>query len=184
MQFFNQWTDPTHTRIQTLEDLVQSNFGTITYTEAVRILEKADRKFEFPVQWGIDLQSEHERYLTEEYFKRPMMVTDYPKDIKAFYMRMNEDENTVRAVDVLVPQIGEIVGGSQREERLDVLVRRMEELGMNAEEIQWYLDIRRWGTVPHSGFGLGFERILMYMSGMSNIRDVIAFPRTPGNARF
>lgn len=184
MQFFNQWIDETHTRIQTLEDLVKSDFGTVTYTEAVQILEKADRKFEFPVKWGIDLQSEHERYLTEEYFKRPMMVTDYPKDIKAFYMRLNEDGKTVRAVDVLVPQIGEIVGGSQREERLDLLVARMDELGMKADEIQWYLDIRRWGTVPHSGFGLGFERILMYMSGMSNIRDVIAFPRTPGNARF
>jgi asparaginyl-tRNA synthetase len=184
MQFFNQWVDESHTRIQTLEDLVKSQFGIITYTEAIQILEKVDRKFDFPVQWGIDLQSEHERFLTEEYFKRPMMVTDYPKDIKSFYMRLSDDEKTVRAVDVLVPQVGEIVGGSQREERLDVIVRRMEELGMNAEEIQWYLDIRRWGTVPHSGFGLGFERILMYMSGMSNIRDVIAFPRTPGNARF
>ncbi|AZR72112.1 asparagine--tRNA ligase [Anoxybacter fermentans] len=184
MQFFNKWIDKTHTRIQTLEEIVNSDFGVITYTEAIEILKKADRKFEFPVEWGLDLQSEHERYLTEEYFKRPMMVIDYPKDIKAFYMRLNDDNKTVRAVDVLVPQVGEIVGGSQREERLDKLIQRMEELGMDIEGMQWYLDIRRWGSVPHSGFGLGFERILMYMSGISNIRDVIPFPRTPGNAKF
>lgn len=184
MEFFNKWIDPTHSRIQTLEDIINSEFGIITYTEAIQILEKADRKFEFPVKWGVDLQSEHERYLTEEYFKRPMMVIDYPKDIKAFYMRLNDDNRTVRAVDVLVPQIGEIVGGSQREERLDKLTQRMKELSMAPEELQWYLDIRRWGSIPHSGFGLGFARILMYMSGISNIRDVIPFPRTPGNAKF
>lgn len=184
LQFFNKWIDETHTRIEMLENIVNSNFGTVTYTEAVEILQKADKKFEYPVEWGIDLQSEHERYLTEEHFKCPMMVIDYPKEIKAFYMRMNEDGKTVRAVDVLVPGVGEIIGGSQREERLDVLEQRMEELGMERAEIEWYLDIRRWGTVPHSGFGLGFERILMYMSGLSNIRDVIAFPRTPGSAKF
>lgn len=184
MEFFDKWIDKTHTRIKTLEELANSEFGVVTYTEAIEILEKADRTFEFPVKWGCDLQSEHERYLTEEHFKKPMMVVDYPKDIKAFYMRVNEDNKTVRAVDVLVPQVGEIIGGSQREERLDVLMKRMEELDMDAEEIQWYLDIRRWGSVPHSGFGMGFERILMYMSGLSNIRDVIAFPRTPGNAKF
>ena len=184
MQFFNQWIDESHTRIQTLEDIVKSEFGVVTYTEAVKILENSGRNFDFPVKWGIDLQSEHERFLTEEYFKRPMMVVDYPKDIKAFYMRLNEDEKTVRAVDVLVPQVGEIVGGSQREERHDVLVKRMLEVGVKPEDMQWYLDIRKWGSVPHSGFGLGFERILMYMSGISNIRDVIGFPRTPGNAKF
>ncbi len=184
MEFFNKWVDQSHTRIQTMENIVKSEFGIVSYTEAIKILEKADRKFDFSVEWGIDLQSEHERYLTEDHFKRPMMVIDYPKDIKAFYMRMNEDGKTVRAVDVLVPQVGEIVGGSQREERLDVLIERMKELNMTTEEIEWYLDIRRWGSVPHSGFGMGFERMLMYMSGISNIRDVIPFPRTPGNAKF
>ncbi len=184
MEFFNKWVDKTHTRIQTLEDIINSEFGVVTYTEAIEILEKTDRKFDFPVKWGIDLQSEHERYLTEEHFKRPMMVTDYPKDIKAFYMRLNDDDKTVRAVDVLVPQIGEIIGGAQREERLDVLIQRMKDSDIEPEDMDWYVDIRRWGTIPHSGFGMGFERILMYMSGLSNIRDVIAFPRTPGNARF
>lgn len=182
MQFFNQWIDKG--RIKILEDIIDAEFGRITYTEAIEILEKADEKFEFPVKWGIDLQSEHERYLTEKYFKKPIMVTDYPKDIKAFYMRLNDDNKTVRAVDCLVPQVGEIVGGSQREERYDVLLARMKELGMDIENYQWFLDLRKYGSVPHAGFGLGFERILMYISGMSNIRDVIPFPRTPGNARF
>lgn len=182
MKFFNQWIDKG--RIKILEDIIKADFGRISYTEAIDILEKADVKFEYPVQWGIDLQSEHERYLTEKYFKKPIMVTDYPKDIKAFYMRLNDDNKTVRAVDCLVPQVGEIVGGSQREERYDVLLARMKEMGMDIDKYQWFLDLRKYGTVPHSGFGLGFERILMYISGMSNIRDVIPFPRTPGNARF
>lgn len=184
MEFFNKWIDNTHTRLDTLENIVKTEFGIVSYTEAIEILEKADDKFQFPVSWGVDLQSEHERYLTEKYFQRPMMVIDYPKKIKPFYMRLNDDQKTVRAVDVLVPQIGEIVGGSQREERLDVLLDRMKALEMDTSELQWYLDIRRWGSVPHSGFGLGFDRILMYMSGVSNIRDVISFPRTPGNAKF
>ncbi len=182
MTFFNKWIDKG--RIETLEKIVKADFGHITYTEAIEILEKAEVKFEFPVSWGIDLQSEHERYLTEKYFEKPIMVTDYPKEIKAFYMRLNDDNKTVGAVDCLVPQVGEIVGGSQREERLELLMKRMKEEGMNIDDYQWFLDIRKYGTVPHSGFGLGFERILMYISGMSNIRDVIPFPRTPGNARF
>lgn len=184
MEFFNKWIDQTHTRLKTLENIVNSKFGVITYTEAIEILEKADEKFQYPVSWGVDLQSEHERYLTEKCFQRPMMVIDYPKKIKPFYMRLNDDQKTVRAVDVLVPEIGEIIGGSQREERLDVLLNQMREMEMDTTDMQWYLDIRRWGSVPHSGFGLGFERILMYMSGVSNIRDVISFPRTPGNAKF
>ncbi len=182
MEFFNKWIDKG--RIKILEDIINAEFGRVTYTEAIEILEGADEKFEYPVEWGIDLQSEHERYLTEEYFKKPIMVTDYPKGIKAFYMKVNDDDKTVRAVDCLVPQIGEIIGGSQREERYDVLLDRMKEQNMNIEKYQWFLDLRKYGTVPHSGFGLGFERILMYISGMSNIRDVISFPRTPGNAKF
>ncbi|NLJ83561.1 MAG: asparagine--tRNA ligase [Halanaerobiaceae bacterium] len=182
MQFFNQWIDKG--RIKILEDIIEAEFGRITYTEAIEILEKADVDFEYPVKWGIDLQSEHERFLTEKYFKKPIMVTDYPKDIKAFYMRLNDDNKTVRAVDCLVPQVGEIVGGSQREERYDILLARMKEMEMDIKTYQWFLDLRKYGSVPHSGFGLGFERILMYISGMSNIRDVIPFPRTPGNARF
>ncbi len=182
MDFFNKWIDKG--RIKILEDIINAEFGRVTYTEAIEILEKADEEFEYPVEWGIDLQSEHERYLTEKHFKKPVMVTDYPKGIKAFYMRVNDDEKTVRAVDCLVPQVGEIIGGSQREERYDVLLDRMKEQDMNIEKYQWFLDLRKYGTVPHSGFGLGFERILMYISGMSNIRDVISFPRTPGNAKF
>jgi len=182
MEFFNQWIDKG--RIKILEGIINAEFGRVTYTEAIEILEEADEGFEYPVKWGIDLQSEHERYLTEKHFKKPIMVTDYPKNIKAFYMRVNDDKKTVRAVDCLVPQVGEIIGGSQREERYDVLFDRMKEQDMNIEKYQWFLDLRKYGTVPHSGFGLGFERILMYISGMGNIRDVISFPRTPGNAKF
>ncbi len=182
MEFFNKWID--QGRIKTLEGIINAEFGQISYSEAIAILEKAKQKFEFPISWGCDLQSEHERYLTEQYFKRPIMVTDYPKDIKAFYMRLNDDQKTVAAVDCLVPQVGEIIGGSQREERYDFLLNRMKEAGMDIDKYQWFLDIRKYGTVPHSGFGLGFERLLMYLSGMGNIRDVIPFPRTPGNARF
>ncbi|MCG8513055.1 MAG: asparagine--tRNA ligase [Halanaerobiales bacterium] len=182
MEFFNKWID--QGRIKTLEGIINAEFGQISYSEAIAILEKAKQKFEFPISWGCDLQSEHERYLTEQYFKRPIMVTDYPKDIKAFYMRLNDDQKTVAAVDCLVPQVGEIIGGSQREERYDLLLNRMKEAGMDIDKYQWFLDIRKYGTVPHSGFGLGFERLLMYLSGMGNIRDVIPFPRTPGNARF
>ncbi|MFW5992420.1 MAG: asparagine--tRNA ligase, partial [Halanaerobiaceae bacterium] len=182
MSFFNENIDPG--RLSTLEKIIDADFGEITFTDAIEILEKADEDFEFPVSWGVDLQTEHERYLTEKYFQKPIMVTDYPKEIKAFYMRVNDDQDTVAAVDCLVPQVGEIVGGSQREERYDILKRRMEEENMNFEKYDWFLDIRRYGTVPHSGFGLGFERILMYISGLENIRDVIPFPRTPKSARF
>ncbi|MCY7285384.1 MAG: asparagine--tRNA ligase, partial [Cyanobacteria bacterium CAN_BIN43] len=156
----------------------------ITYTEAIALLEKSDRTFEYPVSWGLDLQSEHERYLAEELFKKPVIVTDYPADIKAFYMRLNDDQRTVSAMDILAPKIGEIVGGSQREERLDMLERRMQERGIPQEELWWYMDLRRYGTVPHAGFGLGFERLVQFMTGMQNIRDVIPFPRFPLSAEF
>jgi asparaginyl-tRNA synthetase len=182
MNFFNKWIDKGRRDI--IENIIKADFGHVTYTEAVDILKKSGIDFEYPVSWGIDLQSEHERFLTEKYFKKPIMVTDYPKEIKAFYMRQNDDEKTVAAVDCLVPGVGEIIGGSQREERYDHLKSRMEELNMDIEKYQWFLEIRKYGTVPHSGFGLGFERLLMYLSGMQNIRDVIAFPRTPGNAKF
>ncbi|MFW6281146.1 MAG: asparagine--tRNA ligase, partial [Halanaerobium sp.] len=182
MNFFNKWIDKGRRDI--IENIIKADFGHLTYTDAVDILKKSGLDFEYPVSWGIDLQSEHERFLTEEYFKKPIMVTDYPKEIKAFYMRQNDDEKTVAAVDCLVPGVGEIIGGSQREERYDYLKSRMKELNMDLEKYQWFLDIRKYGTVPHSGFGLGFERLLMYLSGMQNIRDVIAFPRTPGNAKF
>jgi asparaginyl-tRNA synthetase len=182
MNFFNTWIEKK--RIETLETLVRTEFEIITYTEAVEILKKAKKKFEFPVDWGANLQAEHERYLCEEHLKAPVMVRDYPKDIKAFYMRVNDDDKTVAAVDVLVPQIGEIIGGSQREERLDILKKQVELFGVNEDTLWWYYDLRRFGSVPHSGFGLGFARVLMYMSGMSNIRDVIPFPRAPRNAKF
>jgi len=182
MDFFNQWID--EGRREMIEKIIEADFGRITYTKAIEILENSDQEFEFPVSWGIDLQSEHERYLTENHFKKPIMVYDYPKDIKAFYMRQNDDGKTVAAVDCLVPGVGEIIGGSQREERYDKLKTRMEELDMDIEKYEWFLDIRKYGSVPHSGFGLGFERLLMYLSGMQNIRDVISFPRTPGNAEF
>jgi asparaginyl-tRNA synthetase len=167
-----------------VEKFVDSSFERITYTDAIAALEKSGKKFEFPVKWGVDLQSEHERYLTEEYIKRPVVVMNYPKEIKAFYMRINDDEKTVAAMDVLAPGIGEIIGGSQREERLDVLDRRMDEMKLNKETYNWYRDLRRYGTVPHAGFGLGFERTIMYATGMQNVRDVIPFPRTPKHAEF
>ncbi len=170
--------------ISSLEDIILSNFEIITYTEAVDILKKSGEKFEYPVEWGTDLQSEHERYITEKKFNKPVVVTDYPKDIKAFYMKLNDDGKTVRAMDVLVPRIGEIIGGSEREYRYDVLVDRMKNSGLNPEEYWWYLDIRRFGSVPHAGFGLGFERTVQYITGMQNIRDVIPFPRTPKSADF
>ena len=167
-----------------LEGIVQSEFVRMDYAEAISILERAKEKFEFPVKWGIDLQSEHERYLTEKHAKKPVIVMNYPKDIKAFYMRVNDDGRTVAAMDVLAPGIGEIIGGSQREERLEVLDARMTERGIDKEHYAWYRDLRRYGSVPHAGFGLGFERTLAYVTGLSNVRDAIPFPRTPGNARY
>jgi asparaginyl-tRNA synthetase len=167
-----------------LEKFVASSFERMDYTDAIKLLENAKKKFEFPVKWGMDLQSEHERWLTEERVGRPVVVMNYPKDIKAFYMRQNDDGKTVAAMDVLAPGIGEIIGGSQREERLDVLDRRLEEMHLNKEDYWWYRDLMRYGTVPHAGFGLGFERTILYATGMANIRDVIPFPRTPGHAEF
>jgi len=182
MEFFDRWVEPG--LIQRLQAIVDSEFVRLTYTEAIDILRKSGETFEFPVEWGRDLQAEHERYLTEKYFRRPVILIDYPRQIKPFYMRVNDDGKTVRAMDVLLPRVGEIIGGSQREERLDVLEQRMEELGLNNENYWWYLDLRRFGTVPHSGFGLGLERALQFVTGMGNIRDVIPFPRFPGNAEF
>ena len=170
--------------INRLESVLKDEFVRLTYTEGVEILEKSGKKFEFPVYWGADLSSEHERYLVEEHFKRPVILTDYPKEIKALYMKQNEDGKTVRAMDVLFPQIGEIIGGSEREESYEKLLARIEELGIPMKDMWWYLDTRRFGTVPHSGFGLGFERLVLFVTGMTNIRDVIPFPRTPGNAEF
>jgi asparaginyl-tRNA synthetase len=182
MQFFNDRID--NTVLATLEGIVSSNFERVSYTDAVDILVKSGRKFEFPVSWGTDLQAEHERFLTEEHFKCPVVLFNYPRTIKPFYMRVNDDEKTVRAMDVLVPKVGEIIGGSQREERLDVLQMRMEEQQLHAADYWWYTELRRYGTVPHSGFGLGLERVIQFITGMQNIRDVIPFPRTPGNAEF
>lgn len=182
MEFFNQRID--NTVLATADNIINNQFERITYTDAIALLEKADRKFEFPVEWGADLQSEHERYLAEELFKKPVIVSNYPVGIKAFYMRLDDEEKTVSAMDVLAPKIGEIIGGSQREERLDVLERRIKAQGMNPEDLWWYLDLRRYGTVPHAGFGLGFERVVQFMTGMGNIRDVIPFPRTPLSAEF
>jgi len=182
MAFLNKWIDPTV--LETLQHIVASEFARITYTEAVEILKKSGEAFEFPVEWGNDLQTEHERYLTERHIKKPVIVRDYPKKIKAFYMRLNDDGRTVAAMDVLVPKIGEIIGGSQREERRDVLERRMAECGLNPKDYWWYLDLRRYGTVPHAGFGLGFERTVQFVTGMANIRDVIPYPRTPKSAEF
>ena len=182
MNFFNSWIDKTV--IETLTHVVESDFIRLTYTDAIKELEKAKVDFEFPVSWGIDLQTEHERYITEQVFKKPVIVYDYPKSIKAFYMRVNDDEKTVGAMDVLVPKIGEIIGGSQREERYDVLKAHMQEKDMDLETYSWYLDLRQYGTAPHSGFGLGFDRTLMYISGMANIRDVSPFPRVPRWAKF
>ena len=182
LAFFNQWYDKA--TIATLEGIVNASFERLTYTEAVRLLQNSGESFEFPVQWGLDLQSEHERYLTEKKIGKPVVVTDYPKDIKAFYMRLNDDGQTVRAMDVLAPRLGEIIGGSQREERESVLRERMAQSGLDAANYWWYLDLRRYGTVPHAGFGLGFERTVQFVTGMQNIRDVIAFPRTPRNVEF
>lgn len=180
MAFFNSFIDKT--LFERLNTIVNNDFGHVTYTEAIDLLAKSGEKFEYPVKWGIDLQTEHERYLTEKIFKKPVFVTDYPKDIKAFYMKQNDDGKTVAAMDLLVPGVGEIIGGSQREEDYSKLLRRMEELGMKEEDYAWYLDLRKYGTARHAGFGLGFERIIMYMTGMSNIRDVISYPRTVKSA--
>jgi len=182
MEFFNSFIDKG--LIERLTNIVNSDFGRVSYTEAIEILKKAGDRFDYPVEWGCDLQTEHERYITEEVFKKPVFVTDYPKEIKAFYMRLNDDGKTVAATDCLVPGIGEIIGGSQREERLDVLEKRMEELGLKKEDYWWYLDLRKYGGTRHAGFGLGFERLIMYITGMSNIRDVIPYPRTVRNAEF
>jgi len=172
--------------IERLKNVIESPFQRIEYSDAITLLEKAEKKkkFEFPIKWGIDLQSEHERYLTEDHFKQPVIVMNYPKDIKAFYMRQNGDDKTVAAMDVLVPKIGEIIGGSQREERLDVLDARINAMGLPKENYWWYRDLRRYGTVPHAGFGLGFERLIQFCTGMANIRDVIPFPRAPRQAEF
>ncbi len=182
LEFFNKRIDDTV--LSTLEHVAESSFEHVTYTDAIRILEKADRNWEFPVRWGIDMQSEHERYLTEVVFKKPTIVTDYPKEIKAFYMRLNDDDKTVRAMDVLAPRIGEIIGGSQREERHDVLLEKIRGHQLPEEAYWWYLELRKYGSAPHAGFGLGLERMVMYLTGMKNIRDVIPFPRTPGYAEF
>jgi asparaginyl-tRNA synthetase len=170
--------------ISTLEAVIEKTYARISYTEAIDILKVSGKNFEFPVNWGVDIQTEHERYLCEEHFKKPVIVYDYPKEIKSFYMRLNEDNKTVAAMDLLVPKIGELIGGSQREERYDVLKRRMIENDMNLQDYWWYMDIRKFGTVPHAGFGLGFERFLMMVTGVSNIRDVIPFPRTPRHVEF
>ena len=182
IEFFNSFVDKELR--ERLTHVATSDFARVTYTEAVKLLQNSGADFKFPVEWGIDLQTEHERYLTEQIYKRPVFVTDYPKDIKAFYMRLNDDGKTVAAADCLVPGIGEIIGGSQREERLDMLTARMKELGLKEEDYWWYLDLRRYGTCRHAGFGLGFERMVMYLTGVSNIRDVELHPRTVGNAEF
>ena len=182
MAFFNNFIDKGI--IERLEKIVSADFGVVTYTEAIDLLTKSGAQFEYPVKWGMDLQTEHERYLTEQIYKKPLFVTDYPKDIKAFYMRLNDDGKTVAATDLLVPGVGELIGGSQREERADVLLARIEAMGMEPADYWWYMDLRKYGTVKHAGFGLGFERLLMYMTGMSNIRDVIPYPRTVNYLEF
>ncbi|MDY2794027.1 MAG: asparagine--tRNA ligase [Peptostreptococcus porci] len=182
MAFFNSFIDKG--LLDRLDNIVSSDFVRITYTEAIDLLLKSDHTFEYPVEWGCDLQTEHERYITEQIYNAPVFVTDYPKDIKAFYMRANDDGKTVRAMDLLVPGVGEIIGGSQREERYEVLMDRIKEMGLKEVDYWWYLELRKFGTATHSGFGLGFERIIMYLTGVSNIRDVIPFPRTPKNAEF
>lgn len=182
MQFFNDRIDKTV--LETLNNITENEFLRISYTEAIEILEQSGQKWEFPVSWGQDLQSEHERFLTEQHFKQPIILFDYPRTIKPFYMRCNDDGKTVRAMDVLVPRIGEIIGGSQREERYDILHERMKEQDLNPDDYWWYLELRKFGSVPHSGFGLGFERLILLLTGMQNIRDVIPFPRTPKNAEF
>jgi asparaginyl-tRNA synthetase len=182
MEFFQQRIDDSV--LATAENIINNDFARLTYTEAIEILKKTDKQFEYPVSWGLDLQSEHERYLAEEVFKKPTILTDYPVEIKAFYMRLNDDGKTVAAMDILAPKIGEIIGGSQREERLDVLESRIAAQGLNPQDYWWYLDLRRYGTVPHAGFGLGFERLVQFMTGMTNIRDVIPFPRAPLTVEF
>lgn len=182
MEFFNAFIDKG--LIERLKNVENSEFVRITYTEAIELLEKSGHTFNYPVSWGMDLQTEHERYITEEIYKKPVFIRDYPKEIKAFYMRENEDKKTVAAMDLLVPGIGEIIGGSQREERMEILVEKMEAFGLDERDYEWYLDLRRYGSIVHSGYGLGFERAVMYMTGMKNIRDVIPFPRTVGNAEF
>lgn len=182
LKFFNQFVDKT--LLERLQNVVDNDFARITYTEAVELLKKADVEFKYPVEWGCDLQTEHERYITEQIYKKPVFVTDYPKDIKAFYMRVNDDGRTVAAADLLVPGVGEIIGGSQREERLDVLEARIAALGMDMTDYGWYLELRKFGGVKHAGFGIGFERLIMYLTGVSNIRDVLPFPRTARNAEF
>ena len=184
MAFFNERIDETKTLIERLEAVANTDFVRLPYTEAIEILEKSDEKFDYDVKWGIDMQSEHERYLTEKHFKKPVILFNYPKTIKPFYMYCNDDDKTVRAMDVLVPGIGEIIGGSQREDRLDVLASRMKDQELDIDEYWWYADLRRFGTVPHAGFGLGLERAVQFVTSMGNIRDVIPFPRTPGNAEF
>ena len=185
LEFLNNMIDKG--LIERLKEVVSTEFIRLPYTEGIKILEEAiaaGKKFEFPVYWGCDLASEHERYLVEEHFKKPVIMTDYPKDIKAFYMKLNEDGKTVQGTDVLFPQIGEIIGGSVREENYDKLMGRIEEMNIPMKDMWWYLDTRRFGTVPHAGFGLGFERLLLFVTGMTNIRDVIPFPRTPNNCEF
>jgi asparaginyl-tRNA synthetase len=182
MEFFNERIDKTV--LSTAENIINNQFERLTYTNAITLLEKSGQKFEYPVSWGLDLQSEHERYLAEEVFKKPVILTDYPVDIKSFYMRLNDDGKTVAAMDILAPKIGEIIGGSQREERLDLLEQRLAAQGLNPTDYWWYLDLRRYGTVPHAGFGLGFERLVQFMTGMTNIRDVIPFPRAPLTVEF
>lgn len=182
MAFFNQFIEPGI--IERLQQVINTPFERSTYTYAIRVLQKSGKSFQYPVEWGLDLQSEHERYLTEEFFGKPVILTDYPRKIKAFYMRDNNDDNTVAAMDILVPKIGEIIGGSQREERIDVLERKLEEFKLSKQDYKWYLDLRRYGSVPHAGFGVGFERLTQFATGLDNIRDVIPFPRYPGNAEF
>ena len=182
MEFFNSFVDKG--LLERLNHVANSDFGRVTYTEAVELLSKNNDKFDYKVSWGCDLQTEHERYLTEQVFKKPIFVTDYPKEIKAFYMRLNDDGKTVAAADCLVPAIGEIIGGSQREERLDVLTARMDELGLKQADYWWYLDLRRYGSCRHAGYGMGFERLIMYLTGVANIRDVLPHPRTVGSADF
>ena len=182
MAFFNQFIDTG--LLDRLHNVLNSEFGRITYTDAIKELEKNNDNFEYPVSWGVDIQTEHERYLSEKIFGRPVFVTDYPKDIKAFYMKLNPDGKTVAATDLLVPGIGEIIGGSQREDDFEKLSARINELGLRKEDYWWYLDLRRYGGCPHAGFGLGFERMMMYLTGMQNIRDVLPFPRTPKNCEF
>lgn len=182
LQFFNEYISKK--LLERLTHVIETPFERASYTYAIRILEKSDKKFEYPVKWGMDLQSEHERFLAEEYFGKPVIITDFPKTIKPFYMRLNEDNKTVANMDVLVPKIGEIIGGSQREERYDLLKERLKESGLSAEDYWWYLELRQYGTVPHAGYGVGFERLIQFATGVENIRDAIAFPRYPGKAEF